>query len=148
MSTTSFAREFLCDFSAAGEDQLISMDEVETAAKKVLKVGSCDYAPKIIGVDPARFGDDASTIIRRQGFQCFDPISFHGMDNMELANQVIYHINDWEPDAVFIDAGNGSGVIDRIRQLGHEVIEVPFGGKSGDPKCSNKRSEMYCNLRD
>ena len=148
MSQVSFAREFLCDFSAAGDDQLISLDDVEVASKRILKVGSCDYAPKIMGVDPARFGDDASVIVRRQGFQCFEPISFQGMDNMELANQVIYYINSWEPDAVFIDAGNGSGVIDRVRQLGHEVVEVPFGGKSGDPKCANKRSEMYCNLRD
>ena len=148
MSTTSFAREYLCDFSAAGEDQLISLDEVETASKRILKIGECDYAPRIIGVDPARFGDDASTIIKRQGFQCFDPIAFQGADNMELANHVVYHINAWQPDAVFIDAGNGSGVIDRIRQLGHEVIEVPFGGKSSDPKCSNKRAEMYCNMRD
>jgi len=147
-STTSFAREYLCDFSAAGEDQLISLDEVDVASKRILKVGECDYAPRIIGVDPARFGDDASVIMKRQGFQCFDPIAFQGMDNMELANQVIYHINEWQPDAVFVDAGNGSGVIDRIRQLGHEVIEVPFGGKSGDPKFKNKRIEMYCNLKD
>lgn len=148
MSEASFRREYMCDFSAAGEDQLISLDEVEIASKRILKVGECDYAPKIIGVDPARFGDDASTIIKRQGFQCFDPISFQGMDNMELANRVVYYINEWQPDAVFIDAGNGSGVIDRVRQLGHEVIEVPFGGKSADPKCSNKRAEMYCNLKE
>ena len=148
MSTVSFAREFLCDFSAAGDDQLISLDEVEIASKRIIKIGEIDYAPKIIGVDPARFGDDASVIMKRQGFQCFDPISFQGLNNMDLANQVVYHINAWQPDAVFIDAGNGSGVIDRVRQLGHEVIEVPFGGKSGDPKCKNKRAEMYCNLKD
>ena len=27
--------------------------------------------------------------------------------------------------------------------LGHEVIEVPFGGKSSDPQYLNKRSEMW-----
>ena len=148
MSTTSFAREFLCDFSAAGEDQLISLEEVEVASKRLLKDGSCDYAPRILGVDPARYGSDASVIVKRQGFQCFEPIAYQGMDNMELAAQVVYFINEWEPDAVFIDAGNGSGVIDRVRQLGHDVIEVPFAGKSGDAKCANKRAEMYCNLRD
>ena len=148
MSEASFEREYMCNFSASGEDQLISLDDVETASKRIIKIGECDYAPKIIGVDIARFGDDSSVIQKRQGFHCFDPIAFHGINNMELANQVIYHINEWQPDAVFLDAGGGAGVIDRIRQLGHDVIEVPFGGKSADPKCSNKRSEMHCNVRD
>ena len=148
MSEASFEREYMCNFAVSGEDQLISMDEVETASNRVLRVGECDYAPKIIGVDIARFGSDSSVIQKRQGFQLFEPIEFRGLDNMEMANQVIYHINAWQPDAVFLDAGGGSGVIDRVRQLGHSVIEVPFGGKSGDPKCSNKRSEMFCNLRD
>lgn len=148
MSESSFAREYLCDFSAAGEDQLISLGDIEIAASRLLRVGECDYAPKILGVDPARFGDDSSVIMKRQGLQMFEPIAFQGMDNMELANQIVYIINTWQPDAVFVDAGNGSGVIDRLRQLGHSVVEVPFGGKSGSPKYANKRAEMWGELRD
>lgn len=143
MAVASFAREYLCDFSAAGEDQLISLGEIETASQRVLRIGECDYAPRVIGVDPARFGDDSSVIVKRQGFQMFEPIHFNGMDNMELANQVAYHITSWHPDAVFIDAGNGSGVIDRLRQMNHNVIEVAFGGKPVNQKYQNKRAEMW-----
>ena len=143
MSEASFKREYLCDFEAAGDDQLISLGEIEEACGRVYKVGEFSYSPKIIGVDPARFGADTSVIMKRQGFMLFDPISFFGMDNMALADQVAYHINDWKPDAVFIDAGNGGGVIDRLRQLGHSVIEVPFGGKAANPKYANKRTEMW-----
>jgi hypothetical protein len=87
---------------------------------------------------------NSSVIIKRQGFTMFDPIAFQGIDNMGLADQVAYHISTWKPDAVFIDAGNGSGIIDRLRQLGHSVIEVPFGGKSSNPtKYANKRAEIW-----
>lgn len=50
----------------------------------------------------------------------------------------------FRPDAVFIDAGCGGGVIDRVRQLGFCVTEVPFGSapvKAG--QYANKRAEMW-----
>jgi hypothetical protein len=49
---------------------------------------------------------------------------------------------------VFIDEGNGGGVIDRLRQLGHEVMGVHFGGKAGRPRYVNKRTEMWFEMRD
>ncbi len=147
MSEASFRREYMCDFDAAGEDQLISLGEIEASCERVYKMGEFSYSPKIIGVDPARFGGDSSVIIKRQGFMMHDPISFHGIDNMGLADQVAYHIADWKPDAVFIDAGNGGGVIDRLRQMGHSVIEVPFGGKAANPMYSNKRTEMWDKMK-
>ena len=147
MSENSFEREFMCSFDATGEDQLISMGEIEDAARRLYKLDEFGYSPKIIGVDPARFGTDSSVIIKRQGFIAYDPISFHGIDNMHLADQVAYHITEWQPDAVFIDSGNGSGVIDRLRQLGHDIIEVPFGGKAANPIYVNKRTEMWDKMK-
>lgn len=148
MSETSFAREYLCDFSAAGDDQLISLSDVEDAAKREHKPNTVDYAARVIGIDPARFGDDRSVIFKRQGLQAFDPLIFRGIDNMDLAAKVAAVIEEWKPDAVFCDAGNGSGVIDRLRQLGHDVIEVHFGGKPIDPRYLNKRAEMWFELRE
>ena len=37
MNETSFAREYLCDFSAAGDDQLISLSEAEAATRITYK---------------------------------------------------------------------------------------------------------------
>ena len=143
MSEQAFAREFLCDFSAAGEDQLLSLTDVEAAAQRVYKEGEIEYAPRILGVDPARFGNDRSVIVPRQGLQMFDPLVYRGIDNMDLAGRVAARIESWHPDAVFIDAGAGSGVIDRLRQLGHDVIEVNFGGKALNPRYANRRTEMW-----
>lgn len=146
MSEFAFAREYLCDFTAAGEDQLISLTDSDTAARRTIPAGSVDFAARILGVDPARFGNDRSVIFPRQGLQAFDPLIFRGIDNMDLAARVASKIEEWQPDAVFIDAGAGAGVIDRLRQLGHDVIEVNFGGKAIDVRYANKRAEMWHEL--
>lgn len=143
MSETSFAREYLCDFSAAGDDQLISLAEVEQAVNRKYTAHDIEHSPRIMGVDPARFGDDRSVIMYRQGLQVFEPWVGRGIDNMALADKVAAEIDRWCPDAVFIDAGAGSGVIDRLHQLGYEVIEVHFGGRANDSLYLNKRAEMW-----
>lgn len=148
MAEPAFAREYLCDFSAAGDDQLLSLSDVETAAHRIYSPGSMDYAPRILGVDPARFGGDRSVIFPRQGLQAFAPMVYRGLDNMDLAGRVATKIVEWKPDAVFIDAGAGSGVIDRLRQLGHSVVEVNFGGRALDARYTNKRTEMWHLLAD
>jgi hypothetical protein len=148
MSETSFAREYLCDFNASGDNQLISLSDVEIACSKVIKPDQISFAAKVIGIDPARFGDDRSVIFKRQGLQAFDPYVYRGIDNMDLASRAAAIINEWQPDAVFCDAGNGSGVIDRLRQLGFDVIEVHFGGKPTNIKYLNKRAEMWFELRE
>jgi hypothetical protein len=148
MAETAFAREFLCDFSAAGDDQLLSLTDAEAAAHRVMLPGTMDYAAKILGVDPARFGNDRSVIFMRQGLVAFKPKVYRGIDNMDLAGRVAAEIMEHKPDAVFIDAGAGSGVIDRLRQLGHDVIEVNFGGKAIDPRYVNKRTEMWYEMAE
>ena len=148
MSEQAFAREFLCDFSAAGDDQLLSLNDVEAASRIEYKPGAMDYAPKILGVDPARFGYDRSVIVPRQGLQVFKPMVYRGIDNMELATRVALKIEQWNPDAVFIDSGAGAGVIDRLRQLGHSVIEVNFGGRASDQRYVNKRTEMWFEMAE
>lgn len=149
MSENSFAREYLCDFSAAGDDQLISVTDAEEASMRVYTERDVIGAPVILGVDPARFGDDRSVVFRRQGLQAFDPHIYRGINNMDLAARVASLINKHKPDAVFIDSGAGAGVIDRLRQLDYDVIEVPFGGRATDPtQYKNKRMEMWADMAD
>ena len=144
MSETSFAREYLCDFSAQGDDQLIALADTEDAAKRVYQQSHVDMSPVVLGIDPARFGDDRSVVFRRQGRQAFKPVVYRGIDNMDLAARVANLIEEHDPDAVFCDAGAGSGVIDRLRQLSYDVIEIPFGGKATKPEqYLNRRSEMW-----
>ena len=149
MSETAFAREFLCDFAAAGDDQLISLNDAEVAARREYVDRDISESPRILGVDPARFGDDRSVVFKRQGLVAFKPDIYRGIDNMDLAARVAFTIQDWKPDGVFIDSGAGAGVIDRLRQLGHDVIEVPFGGKAVQANLYvNRRAEMWFEMKD
>ena len=148
MPEQSWLREFMCDFSAAGDSQLLSLQDILLATERKHRSDAYDFAPKIIGVDPARFGDDRSVIFPRQGVQAGTPKVFRGIDNMALASHVAHEIEVWQPDAVFIDAGNGSGVIDRLRQMGHDVIEIHFGGRPIRPRYVNRRAEMWFEMRE
>ena len=92
--------------------------------------------------------DTQEIIMPRQGLQAFDPLVFRGLDNMEFADRIAAKINSWKPDAVFIDSGQGAGVIDRLRQMGYSVIEVNFGGKANDPHFVNRRTEMWFRMAE
>lgn len=140
LSSNEFRQEFLCDFSAANDDALIPIDDVRAAAARQYAEQDYASAPIVLGVDVARFGSDSSVIQRRQGLVAYEPIVLHGYDSMALADRVALAIYEYKPDAVFIDAGGGQGVIDRLRQLGHQVVEVPFGGAAS-------RSDLYANRR-
>lgn len=144
----TFKREMLCDFAASGDDQLMSLTDVNEACRRHLRQEEYSYAAKVMGVDPARFGDDRSVIFCRQGLYAQQPQVFRGLDNMALADKVAQQIELFRPDAVFIDAGNGSGVIDRLRQLHHDVVEVHFSGSPSAARYLNKRAEMWFELRD
>jgi hypothetical protein len=105
-------------------------------------------APRIIGVDVARFGDDRSVICRREGLLCHPLQVYDKLDNMTFAGIVATEITRWKPDAVFIDAGRGEGVIDRLRQLGYVVHEINFGSQATKSnQYANKRSEMWDEMR-
>jgi hypothetical protein len=145
LSDATYRQELLCDFSAAADNVLITIDLATTSRHKKYTEGDVFGAPRILGVDPARFGDDRAVIIRRQGLQAFTPKVFTKIDNMTLVAKVVNEIVEWNPDAIFIDAGRGEGVIDRLRQLGYEnIFEVNFGGTPLAPGAyHDKRSEMW-----
>ncbi len=147
MDENQYRREFLCDFSASMDNALITIDKVTDAAAKKMTDRDVVGSARILGVDVARYGSDRSVIQKRQGLVAYEPKIFNDIDNMTLAGMVAQEVNEWEPDAVFIDAGRGEGVIDRLRQLGYFITEVNFGGKPLSPTYNNKRSEMWDNIR-
>lgn len=136
------------EFPRQGDRQFISREVVEMAQERELLLD--EYAALIMGVDPARYGDDATVIRFRQGRngRVIPPIVLKGKDNMEVANACAHAIDKYNPDAVFIDAGNGTGIIDRLRELKYKVTEVWFGSKAEDEQWANKRTELWARMRD
>jgi hypothetical protein len=137
-------------FPRAGDTQLIPSDLVKQAKTRKYAPHSYAHAPKILSVDVARFGDDRSVMLRRQGLVVSNMQKFRGLDTMNLASRVANEILEWEPDAVFVDGiGIGAGVVDRLRQLGHDVIEVTSSNTpKNETKYCNLRAEMWCQMRD
>lgn len=129
---------------------LIGRRLAEMAAKRNLQEESYFYAPKVLSVDTARFGDDETVITFRQGLLVHWQKSFRGLNEMDLAQKIANEINDNSPNAVFFDTtgGYGAGACDRLRQLGYEVMEVNFASRDGiDDQYQNMRISMWDQTR-
>ena len=138
----------LGEFPLAGVNQLIPRYLVEEAAARKMHSTQYNFAPRILGVDVAWEGDDRSVIVYRQGLHSRILARFHKVDNMTLAGIVAEHWIDLQVHACFVDMGMGTGVIDRLRQMGYNPIPVAFGGKSESERFSNKRTEMWWGIKE
>jgi hypothetical protein len=135
-------------FPRQGDEQFISREVVENAVTRDLEVDN--HAALIMGVDIARFGDDSTVIRFRRGrdARSIAPIELKGKDNMAVANECSHYADMYNPDAICIDAGNGTGVIDRLREMRYKVTEVWFGSKGEVQEWANKRTDMWAKMRD
>lgn len=137
-------------FPRAGEQQLIPIDVIEAAIARALERD--DGAPLVLGIDVARFGDDASVFRFRAGrdARTIPPLRFRGLDTMQLAGFAAEQCDKWNPVAVFVDGnGVGGGVVDRLRGLGYPVRDVQAGGKARNERdYHNKTAECWGLMRD
>lgn len=140
--------EVLGEFPTQGVKQFISRSIVQGAVERELIPDP--GAPLIMGVDPARFGDDSTVIRFRRGrdARSIQPIKLRSADNMQVVAVCAKLISDYNPDAVCIDVGNGAGIIDRLRELGYRVHEVGFGTAAEDKQWANKRTELWARMRE
>jgi hypothetical protein len=137
-------------FPRAGEQQLIAIDVIEAAIAR--QVERDDGAPLVLGIDVARFGDDASVFRFRAGrdARTIPPLRFRGLDTMQLAGFAAEQCDKRNPTAVFVDGnGVGGGVVDRLRALGYPVRDVQAGGKARNERdYHNKTAECWGLMRD
>ena len=137
------------EFPRASSMQFISTELVEQAEKRKYDSSSYVFAPIIIGVDVARFGDDSSVLAIRQGLKLHELVRYRELDTMQLAAQVIEFEDLYQADQVFVDVvGVGAGVLDRGRQLGRQWIGVGGAETPTDKKYANKSAECWGLMRD
>ena len=135
-------------FPNAGDDQFIGATVVDDAMARTKYQDMS--APIIIGVDPARFGADATVIAVRQGRDIVKIMRHRGDDTMTVVGHVIEAIEEFKPALVVIDEGGlGAGIVDRLKEQRYKVKGVNFGNKSSSPiMYGNKRAEMWGKMRD
>jgi len=144
------------EFPRVGAMEFISRAMAEEAALRELEASPFDAL--VMGVDVARFGDDETVIVFRRGRdgKSIPALRLSKVDTMTVAGKVAELATQHQVDAIFVDGGGvGGGVIDRLRQLRFNVLEVQFGAKPDgvnleDPstRCANKRAEIWCAMRD
>jgi hypothetical protein len=135
-------------FPNAGDDQFIPSNIVDEAMSR--SKYKDQTAPIIIGVDPARFGADATVIAIRQGRDIVRVDRHRGDDTMTVVGHIIEAIEEFKPALVVIDEGGlGAGIVDRLKEQRYKVKGVNFGNKSANPiMYGNKRAEMWGKMKE
>lgn len=146
-------------FQMSGQDSFIKPDRIAKARK-----ADCEASgPLVIGLDPARFGNDGSAMARRRGRKVASVERRHKLDTMQCAGWAKQVIDTEKPARLFIDVGGlGAGVYDRLVEMGYGSVVRPvnFGsapleppkiGDDGKPLGGgplNRRAEMWMAARD
>lgn len=142
-------------FQSVGHDSYIKTDIVLQARKaKFESIGSL-----VIGVDPARFGDDSFAIAWRRGRVVEKVERRYKLDSVAGAGWVKTVIDEDKPAKVFIDVGgSGAGVVDVLNEWGGQYKKlteaINFGSSPQDtpkmgsdgniiPGPKNRRAEIW-----
>lgn len=111
----------LGEFPTAAQDTLIPLWAV-AAAQAAERPGAAWPAdcPRLAGLDVARFGDDRTALVVRQGGRVCSVTAWSGADTAETTARCLAEWGDGEFDQIAVDTtgGLGAGVADQLRQAG------------------------------
>jgi hypothetical protein len=146
-----FFRVRICgEIPKAASTQYITSFEIDNAQKLNLSLPDYHHYPKVGGIDVARFGDDDTVFITRQGPKITDITHHHGLNTMEVAGLMVQYWQQHNHQMIFVDGtGLGAGVVDRGRELGVPLVDVVVANKSSNPqKYVNVRSQLYGSMKE
>jgi phage terminase large subunit len=143
------------DFPRQDDDVLIALDAVEAAIQRE----RVDVMPgdRRLGVDIARYGDDRTTFILRDGVNV-DHIHVESkIDTMACTGKIVQFVKEWRADSVHVDisGGLGAGPYDRLCELKRQeklpedliLIGVNVSQKAPDRMGLDTQQQPY-RLRD
>jgi hypothetical protein len=119
------------------------------------EIQSLPHDPLVVGVDWARFGDDASVIYARRGMDAksIPPIIVRKTGTDRLEDMILQFCSTHQVDVVFIDdAGAGGAIVDHLLKHNLPVEGIAFGGRAlnatNQVRYAQRRSEMWGNMKD
>lgn len=143
-------------FPDSSDLQFISRKIVDAAGSRAMPHIDYTRMAAIIGVDVARFGDDASVLRVRFGLdgRSWPKRKYRGLDGWQLGAKIAELYNELKQAGVrkvYINVDNGgvgASPIDWLKHNGYPANAVNFGGEASDPKrYKNKRAEMWGTMR-
>lgn len=151
VGSSAYKVRVLGEFPDQATDTLIGLDLIENAFQADRELQN--QTDEVIGLDPARFGDDDSAFVHRQGNTAKVLEVVNGNDTMVLAGKSVQYLRAHPKAKLHIDIiGLGAGIFDRLKEL-PEVRDRVFGVNSAstprnEAEYINIRIESWCNVRD
>lgn len=147
-TSNAYRIRVLGEFALHDDDTLIAAELVDAAMGRdvVLDKGE----PIVYGVDVARFGSDRTVICKRQGQVVLEFKSWSGADLMETVGRIVNEAETDKPAEILVDSiGLGSGVADRLRELGHNVRDVNVSEASAlNQQAAKMRDELWLSVKE
>ena len=131
-------------FQVTGHDSLISAEVV--LENRIPKKDIAPYGAYVVGCDPAKEGSDLTTFIRRQGRVAWGLDKYAKLDDMQKCGRARKILDNEPVTRMFIDRGGGSGMYDRLVEMGYgaRVELINFGSSAFDAdEYLNRRAEMW-----
>ena len=146
--SNAFRIRVLGEFALADDDTLIPAELVDGAINRDISASPSE--PLIFGLDVARFGSDRTALVKRKGNVVIEVKSWGGLDTMQVVGAIVNEAKLDRPDEICVDTiGLGSGVADRLRELGMNVRDVNVAESSAmNPNANKLRDELWLAVKD
>jgi hypothetical protein len=138
----------LGEFALRDDDTLIPAELVDSAMSRDVTLDTKE--PFVYGLDVARFGDDRSVLCKRRGNVVTEFRVWQGLDLMQLTGAIVNEAKVDTPAEICVDSiGLGSGVADRLRELGYTVRDVNVSESSAmNPTAAKLRDELWLSVKE
>lgn len=140
-------------FPRAGFANFIGPELVMAAMRREVPLMAYKAVPKILSIDPARFGDDSTIITLRQGLKVHWQMEMSGFDGVEVGGRVVEIIRKTPGIyAVIYDAsGNGADLDSFLRRTPNVPQLVPIMWHipaRDDKQYFNQRAEAWGRMKE
>jgi hypothetical protein len=138
----------LGEFALADDDTLIPADLVDSAIERDIVTPEDEEI--VYGVDVARYGTDRTALCKRRGNVVLEIKSWGGLDLMQTVGTVVNEAKLDNPTEICVDTiGLGSGVADRLREMGYNVVDVNVAESSAmNPNANKLRDDLWMSVKD
>jgi hypothetical protein len=147
-TSSAYYVRVLGDFAPREDDVLIPAELVDAAMNRDVVLDTAE--PLTYGLDVARFGDDRTVLIKRQGAVVIEAKVWSGQDLMQSVGRVMAEAAIDKPAEICVDSiGLGAGVADRLREQGLNVRDVNVSEVSAlNPTAAKLRDELWLTVKD